>query len=128
MVWFIKLEKSIAGKLAMAFTDAKTLADRAGEEVKAAEAALESAKQKAADLSKAAHEAAQAALANAKQETARLLEEAKAAEAKATYHARQAILPTITSTVIAPVVEVDETPAVMNPPSVTVVTNPLQIQ
>jgi biopolymer transport protein ExbB/TolQ len=127
-VWFIKLEKSIASKLKNAFVDAKTLADLAGEEVKATEAALESAKQKAAELSKAAHEAALAALANAQEETARLLEEAKAAEAKAIYHARQAVLSTITSTVIAPVVEVDDTPAVMNPSSVTVVANPLQIQ
>ena len=128
MNWFIKLEKSIAGKLHKAFTNAKELADHATDEVEKAEAALEAAKQKAADLSKAAHEAALAALAKAQEETARLKEEAKAAEEKAIYHARQAILPTITSTVIAPVVVVDDTPAVMNPPSVTVISDPLRIQ
>jgi len=121
MGWFTNLEKSIAGKLATAFTNAKQLAHQAGNDVEAAEAALVAAKQKAADLSKAAHEAALAAVAKAQEETARLLEEAKAAEEKAIFHARQVALPTITSTVIAPVVVVDDTPPVVNPPSVTVV-------
>jgi len=87
MNWFTKLEKSIAGKLYKAFTDAKSLAEHAGDEVEKAEAALEEAKQKAADLSKAAHEAALAAVAKAQAETAALLEEAKAAEARALFHA-----------------------------------------
>jgi F0F1-type ATP synthase membrane subunit b/b' len=121
MGWFTNLEKSIAGEFAKAFTSAKKLAAQATDDVAAAEAALEAAKQKAADLSKAAHEAALAALAKAQEETARLVEEAKAAEAKATYHNRQVLLPQITSTVIAPVVVVDDAPVITNPPSVTIV-------
>jgi F0F1-type ATP synthase membrane subunit b/b' len=121
MSWFTNFEKSIAGKLHKAFISAKDLADHAGDEVKVAEAALEAAKQKAADLSKAAHEAALAALAKAQEETARLVEETKSAEEKSIYHNRQVMLPQITSTVIAPIVVIEEKPVITNPPSVTMV-------
>lgn len=121
MGWFTNLEKHIAGKLHKAFISAKDLADRASDEVKVAESALETAKQKAADLSKAAHEAALAALAKAQEETARLVEETKSAEEKAIYHNRQVMLPQITSTVIAPIVVIEEKPVITNPPSVTMV-------
>ena len=95
MSWFTNLEKSIAGKLTAVFTDAKKLAEAAGDEVLAAEAALEAAHQKAADLSRAAHEAALAAVAKAQAETAKLLEEAKAAEANALFHAKKIIEPAV---------------------------------
>lgn len=121
MGWFTNLEKHIAGKLHKAFISAKDLADYASDEVKVAESALETAKQKAADLSKAAHEAALAALAKAQEETARLVEETKSAEEKAIYHNRQVMLPQITSTVIAPIVVIEEKPVITNPPSVTMV-------
>ena len=121
MSWFTNFEKSIAGKLHKAFTGAKELADHAGDEVIKAEEALATAKQKAANLSKAAHEAALAALAKAQQETARLVEETKSAEKKAIYHDRQVMLPQITSTVISPIVVIEEKPVITNPPSITMV-------
>ena len=105
MGWFVNLEKNIAGKLAVAFGDAKKLASAAGHEVEAAESALAAAKQKAAALSKASHEAALAAVEKAKMETEALMAEAKKAEELAAYHANklsQAIEPILEA---APLVE-----------------------
>jgi hypothetical protein len=87
MGWFTNLEKNIAGKLALAFGDAKKLAKTASHEVEAAEAALQHAREKAAGLSKAAHEAALAAVEKAKAETEALIKEAEDAAKHAEYHA-----------------------------------------
>jgi F0F1-type ATP synthase membrane subunit b/b' len=87
MGWFTNLEKNIAGKLAVAFGDAKKLAKTAGHEVEAAEVALTHAREKAAGLSKLAHEAALAAVEKAKAETEALIKEAEEAAKQAEYHA-----------------------------------------
>jgi hypothetical protein len=87
MGWFNNVEKTVAHALVGAFTDAKTLANAASDDVVEAEAALITAKQKAANLTAAAHQAALAAVEKAQAETESLVAEAQAAAERAAYHA-----------------------------------------
>lgn len=109
MGWFVKLEKMAAHKLKDVFMGAKKIAEQAGDEVVAAQHALDLAKQKAADLSAKAHAAAVMAAQKAQAEADALVAEAKAAEAKALFHAQQspvANAPLVTPDVsVTPVVE-----------------------
>jgi regulator of protease activity HflC (stomatin/prohibitin superfamily) len=89
MGFFLKFERAVAHKLASVFMGAKKIADHAASDVLRAQAELESAKQKAAILTKEAHQAALAAVARAQAETEALIAEAKLAEEKAAFHADQ---------------------------------------
>ena len=92
MSWFTNLEKNIAGKLYTIFSDASELADNAVNDIARAEVALEAAKQRAAEATKAAHEAAQAALEKAQAETQALVVAAEEAAKKAAFHAIETVL------------------------------------
>jgi len=105
MGWFTNLEKNIAGKLASAFMEAKTLSEQASDDLVKAEANLVRAKQRAADLAAAAHQAAVAAVEKATQETEKLMEEAKAAKEKAEYHAGLVVSPQEPTMDLTPAVE-----------------------
>jgi hypothetical protein len=109
MGWFTNIEKMAAHKLKDVFMSAKKVAENAGDEVVAAQHALDLARQKAADLSAKAHAAAVMAAQKAQAEADALVAEAKAAEAKALFHAQQSPVANA-PLVIAPVVEVPETP------------------
>jgi hypothetical protein len=115
MSWFTNLEKSIAGKLTQAFTHAKDLAEDAVSDVAKAEAALNAAKAKAAEATKAAHDAAIAAVEKAKAETERLVAEAEAAAKKAEFHAVIVVAPVVEAPVETPAPVVEQAPVVEAP-------------
>ena len=89
MGWFTNIEKMAAHKLKDVFMSAKKVAEHAGDDVVAAQHALDLARQKAADLSAKAHAAAIVAANKAQAEADALVAEAKAAGAKALFHAQQ---------------------------------------
>ena len=109
MGWFTNIEKMAAHKLKDVFMGAKKIAEQAGDEVVAAQHALDLAKQKAADLSAKAHAAAVVAATKAQAEADALVAEAKAAEAKALFHAQQSPVANVplvmVETPVAPVVD-----------------------
>ena len=116
MGWFTNIEKMAAHKLKDVFMGAKKIAEQAGDEVVAAQHALDLAKQKAADLSAKAHAAAVVAATKAQAEADALVAEAKAAEAKALFHAQQSPVANVPLvTVNAPVVETPVAPVVETP-------------
>ena len=111
MGWFTKLEKMAAHKLKDVFMGAKKIAEQAGDEVVAAQHALDQAKQKAADLSAKAHAAAVMAATKAQAEADALVAEVKAAEAKALFHAQQSPVANAPLVVTeAPAIPVVDTP------------------
>jgi len=82
MGWFTNIEKMAAHKLKDVFMGAKKIAEQAGDDVVAAQHALDLAKQKAADLSAKAHAAAVMAAQKAQAEAdAKVKAEADAAQA-----------------------------------------------
>ena len=95
MKWSNHTEKSTAEKLTKVFLNAKRLADEAGNEVTIAEKALETARKKAAELNKIAHDAAIAAWMTAKDETTALIKEAELVSEKAEFYANQVYLHTL---------------------------------
>lgn len=102
MGFFLKFERAVAHKLAGVFMGAKKLADHAADDVARAQAELDAAKQKAASLTKTAHQAALAAVARAQAETEALIAEAKLAEEKALFHAGQIAQPMTVDLVTEP--------------------------
>ena len=117
MGWFTNIEKMAAHKLKDVFMSAKKIAEQAGDDVVAAQHALDLAKQKAADLSAKAHAAAIVAANKAQAEADALVAEAKAAGAKALFHAQQS--PVANAPLATPDVPVVTVAPVANAPLAT---------